>query len=126
MYSTPEKRPTNKKFITPTYAPISKRYEEEQLQERYCNAARQNSRVISCFDAELVPKTKSVFGAEPQMAEENDYPGNYREDRDKSKINYGNPLLTAEDEGVQSNRRAFGLVNDIRLNKMDGGQEHIH
>ncbi len=120
MYSTPEKRPSNKKFVTPSYAPISKRYEEETLQERYCNAARQNSRVVSCFEAEYNPKTKTVFAQEKdQMAEEeNDYPGNYREGRDKSKITYGLLGEKFEDEGVQKNRKAFGMVNDVRLNKM--------
>ena len=116
MFNTPERRPSNKKFITPTYAPLSKRYEEEQTQERYCNAVRQNSRVVSCFDAseEYQPKTKTVFAQDTQMAmEENDYPGNFRDLRKNSK-NYFDQAMP-EEEGVQQNRRVFGQVNDQRL-----------
>ena len=125
MFSTPERRPSNKKFVTPTYAPLSKRYEEAQNQERYCNAVRQNSRVTSCFDADFdfKPKTKTVFshGGDEHSTGENNYPGNYRESRDKTKIDYTNQhtnqyMTQPEDEGFMSNRRVFGQVNDVRSN----------
>ena len=67
-------------------------------------------------------------GANNFACEENNYPEteysgyggmvNFREGRDKSKINYSNPGLMAEqDEAMMSQRRVFGQVNDGRLNK---------
>ena len=60
---------------------------------------------------EYAPKSKTVFPQEAQTAE-NVYPSKYRKEQD-----YGKEIQ--EDEGVQQNRKAFGMVNDIRLTKFE-------